>query len=383
MCCFINDECCVRCFTVKCTLDLGQWLLWTDFLSFIFHTHNHFIFPSPGWNHFLWGREAGSVSSGLQASVFPACGCSLTQSSVPLRPGVWILVLRWERAVQDLQVCVVPHPDAEMSCWQDDCSAVCFSLIDCQLRGWNLSRNVSQSSTLIVFANIHLSFRVDISDTIMYVYEMLGAELLSNLYDKLGRLLTNTEQPTSWQVSEKHTRKIIHLVFHRKCVMCNNTLFPRVHGTGTYFFFFTLIYWVCPVVHTVYVYIYVHILKEPPKVKEKKDKRFILRTFVSHLIHFDFCWCFAILWSILLQHTEALLYGFQSIAETIDVNYSDVIPGLIGLIPRISINNVQLADTVMFTIGEPVFMGGLNASPFISWSQVKSNWMKCIEHRDH
>ncbi|RXM31433.1 hypothetical protein EOD39_7010 [Acipenser ruthenus] len=90
---------------------------------------------------------------------------------------------------------------------------------------------------------------VDISDTLMYVYEMLGAELLSNLYDKLGRLLTSTEQPASW------------------------------------------------------------------------------------------------------QHTEALLYGFQSIAETIDVNYSDVIPGLIGLIPRININNVQLADTVMFTIG--------------------------------
>ncbi|KAI7789546.1 hypothetical protein IRJ41_009688 [Triplophysa rosa] len=92
-------------------------------------------------------------------------------------------------------------------------------------------------------------YRVDISDTLMYVYEMLGAELLSNLYDKLGRLLTNTEQTSSW------------------------------------------------------------------------------------------------------QHTEALLYGFQSIAETIDVNYSDVIPGLIGLIPRININNVQLADTVMFTIG--------------------------------
>ncbi|KAK6484382.1 importin-13 [Huso huso] len=92
-------------------------------------------------------------------------------------------------------------------------------------------------------------YRVDISDTLMYVYEMLGAELLSNLYDKLGRLLTSTEQPASW------------------------------------------------------------------------------------------------------QHTEALLYGFQSIAETIDVNYSDVIPGLIGLIPRININNVQLADTVMFTIG--------------------------------
>lgn len=49
------------------------------------------------------------------------------------------------------------------------------------------------------------SFRVDISDTLMYVYEMLGAELLSNLYDKLGRLLTNVEQPASWQVGDKHT----------------------------------------------------------------------------------------------------------------------------------------------------------------------------------
>lgn len=57
------------------------------------------------------------------------------------------------------------------------------------------------------------------------------------------------------------------------------------------------------------------------------------------------------------QHTEALLYGFQSIAETIDVNYSDVVPGLIGLIPRISISNVQLADTVMFTIGERAGLG--------------------------
>ncbi|XP_048458058.1 importin-13 [Rhincodon typus] len=92
-------------------------------------------------------------------------------------------------------------------------------------------------------------YRVDISDTLMYVYEMLGAELLSNLYDKLGRLLTDTEQASSW------------------------------------------------------------------------------------------------------QHIEACLYGFQSIAETNDVNYSDVIPGLIGLIPRINISNVQLADTVMFTIG--------------------------------
>lgn len=66
---------------------------------------------------------------------------------------------------------------------------------------------------------------------------------------------------------------------------------------------------------------------------------------------------------------EALLYGFQSIAETIDVNYSDVIPGLIGLIPRININNVQLADTVMFTIGEKCSISeekNLNISFFIT-----------------
>ncbi|KAM8849391.1 importin-13-like [Spinachia spinachia] len=108
-------------------------------------------------------------------------------------------------------------------------------------------------------------YRVDISDTLMYVYEMLGAELLSNLYDRLGRQLMDPQQSAVW------------------------------------------------------------------------------------------------------QDTEALLFGFQSIAETIDVNYSDVIPGLIGLIPRINISNVMLADTVMYTIGSlaewladhPVMIGGI------------------------
>ncbi|KAM4728316.1 importin-13-like [Anableps anableps] len=108
-------------------------------------------------------------------------------------------------------------------------------------------------------------YRVDISDTLMYVYEMLGAELLSNLYDRLGRLLMDPQQSAVW------------------------------------------------------------------------------------------------------QDTEALLFGFQSIAETIDVSYSDVIPGLIGLIPRINISNVMLADTVMYTIGSlaewladhPVMLGGI------------------------
>ncbi|XP_038574468.1 importin-13-like [Micropterus salmoides] len=108
-------------------------------------------------------------------------------------------------------------------------------------------------------------YRVDISDTLMYVYEMLGAELLSNLYDRLGRQLMDPQQSAVW------------------------------------------------------------------------------------------------------QDTEALLFGFQSIAETIDVNYSDVIPGLIGLIPRINISNFMLADTVMYTIGSlaewladhPVMLGGI------------------------
>uniref|UniRef100_A0A8C5HFE2 Importin-13-like n=1 Tax=Gouania willdenowi TaxID=441366 RepID=A0A8C5HFE2_GOUWI len=70
---------------------------------------------------------------------------------------------------------------------------------------------------------------------------------------------------------------------------------------------------------------------------------------------------------VVWQDTEALLFGFQSIAETIDVNYSDVIPGLIGLIPRINISNVMLADTVMYTIGSlaewladhPVMLGSI------------------------
>lgn len=42
---------------------------------------------------------------------------------------------------------------------------------------------------------------MDISDTLMYVYEMLGAELLSNLYDKLGRHLMDPQQSAVWQVT--------------------------------------------------------------------------------------------------------------------------------------------------------------------------------------
>lgn len=52
-----------------------------------------------------------------------------------------------------------------------------------------------------------------------------------------------------------------------------------------------------------------------------------------------------------MEDIEALLFGFQSIADTVDVSYSDVIPGLIGLIPLISANSIQLAETVMLTLG--------------------------------
>jgi len=67
-----------------------------------------------------------------------------------------------------------------------------------------------------------MSFRVDISDTLMYVYEMLGAELLSNLYDKLGGLLTNAEQPTSWQVRRgRGSRTCERLsVFEEAAIFC-------------------------------------------------------------------------------------------------------------------------------------------------------------------
>lgn len=104
-----------------------------------------------------------------------------------------------------------------------------------------------------------LSFRVDISDTLMYVYEMLGAELLSNLYDKLGRLLTNAEQPTSWQVGETYTDKQTKTIFcFWKCVMLDliNQFFQ-----GRCFLF--------SVFHII-ILMLVHILKVNVKINLKK-----------------------------------------------------------------------------------------------------------------
>lgn len=52
-------------------------------------------------------------------------------------------------------------------------------------------------------------FRVDISDTLMYVYEMLGVELLSNLYDRLGRQLMDPQLSAVWQVSGRRCAILI------------------------------------------------------------------------------------------------------------------------------------------------------------------------------
>lgn len=43
---------------------------------------------------------------------------------------------------------------------------------------------------------------MDISDTLMYVYEMLGVELLSSLYDRLGRQLMDPLLSAVWQVRD-------------------------------------------------------------------------------------------------------------------------------------------------------------------------------------
>ncbi|KAL0966281.1 hypothetical protein UPYG_G00293330 [Umbra pygmaea] len=142
---------------------------------------------------------------------------------------------------------------------------VYFQLVDVLLQKSHFPSDQEYTSWSLDDKELFRIYRVDISDTLMYVFEILGAELLSKLYDRLGRLLMDSERAAEW------------------------------------------------------------------------------------------------------QDIEALLFGFQSIAETIDVNYSDVIPGLIALIPRISISNIQLADTVMYTIGSlaewladhPVMLGSV------------------------
>lgn len=149
---YILCLCC--CFLINTDIHLTYWLYWSlcagNTVShnrrLVDKVHEHFyvsnwwliflflpILPSSGWNHVVWVGQAGSLSAGLQASVFPVGGRSATQSPVPVRPGVRFLVLRWERAVQDLQVCVflfmcicMPDPIVSvsgMTLWQDDWSA--------------------------------------------------------------------------------------------------------------------------------------------------------------------------------------------------------------------------------------------------------------------
>ncbi len=60
----------------------------------------------------------------------------------------------------------------------------------------------------------------------MYVYEMLGAELLSNLYDRLGRQLMDPQQSAIWQVklltnlTPIKTLCIVCHSFIKYCVVC-------------------------------------------------------------------------------------------------------------------------------------------------------------------
>lgn len=53
----------------------------------------------------------------------------------------------------------------------------------------------------------------------MYVYEMLGVELLSNLYDRLGRQLMDPQLSAVWQVGG-----------HRYCDTFSNSLWDTSTG---------------------------------------------------------------------------------------------------------------------------------------------------------
>lgn len=57
-----------------------------------------------GWHFIFWGREAGSVPAGLQASLLPAGGRVAAQIPLSLPGGIRLLVFWWQRAVSNLQV---------------------------------------------------------------------------------------------------------------------------------------------------------------------------------------------------------------------------------------------------------------------------------------
>uniref|UniRef100_A0A672M2S7 Importin-13 n=1 Tax=Sinocyclocheilus grahami TaxID=75366 RepID=A0A672M2S7_SINGR len=183
---------------------------------------------------------------GLQALVSMIMSCTGTPGHYPVDETSSSLTLTFWYTLQD----DITSLDAErQTLYLQIYRPVYFQLVDVLLQKASFPRDEDYATWSADDKEQFRTYRVDISDTLMYVYELLGPELLRNLYDKLGTLLTDTTHPSSW------------------------------------------------------------------------------------------------------QDIEALLFGFQSIAETVDVSYSDVIPGLIGLIPLITANNVQLAETIMFTIG--------------------------------
>ncbi|KAI2667266.1 Importin-13 [Labeo rohita] len=183
---------------------------------------------------------------GFQALVSMIMSCTGTPGHYPVDETSSSLTLTFWYTLQD----DITSLDAErQTLYLQIYRPVYFQLVDVLLQKACFPRDEDYATWSADDKEQFRTYRVDISDTLMYVYELLGPELLRNLYDKLGTLLTDTTHPSSW------------------------------------------------------------------------------------------------------QDIEALLFGFQSIAETVDVSYSDVIPGLIGLIPLITANNVQLAETIMFTIG--------------------------------
>uniref|UniRef100_A0A672T733 Importin-13 n=1 Tax=Sinocyclocheilus grahami TaxID=75366 RepID=A0A672T733_SINGR len=183
---------------------------------------------------------------GFQALVSMIMSCTGTPGHYPVDETSSSLTLTFWYTLQD----DITSLDAErQTLYLQIYRPVYFQLVDVLLQKACFPRDEDYAAWSADDKEQFKTYRVDISDTLMYVYELLGPELLRSLYDKLGTLLTDTTHPSSW------------------------------------------------------------------------------------------------------QDIEALLFGFQSIAETVDVSYSDVIPGLIGLIPLITANNVQLAETIMFTIG--------------------------------
>ncbi|XP_056119611.1 importin-13 isoform X3 [Rhinichthys klamathensis goyatoka] len=228
---------------------------------------------------------------GFQALVSMIMSCTATPGRYPVDETSSSLTLTFWYTLQDEMTSL----DAErQTLYLQIYRPVYFQLVDVLLQKACFPRDEDYATWSADDKEQFRTYRVDISDTLMYVYELLGPELLRNLYDKLGTLLTDTTHPSSW------------------------------------------------------------------------------------------------------QDIEALLFGFQSIAETVDVSYSDVIPGLIGLIPLITANNIQLAETIMFTIGSlaewladhslmlasvlPVVLHGLS-NPDLSVSCVSALKRICRECR--